>query len=154
PSQADANNAHCDRRHAGPVGLGMSRTRLWRAAVPTAHVDRCRARKDTQRARRRCAARCVTRPDRYPVRTVSGGLGLSAAITTSMEPRGMRYEIDIYGVVVPALLPWLLVTYALIGLLHRTLRKMGFYRLVWHPPLFDLALFICLLGGVVYLSLE
>jgi hypothetical protein len=66
----------------------------------------------------------------------------------------MRYEIDIYGVLAPALLLWLIVAYALGALLRRTLHKAGLYRLVWHPALFDLALFVCLLGGVVYLSSE
>ena len=28
-------------------------------------------------------------------------------------------------------------------------RRLGLYRLVWHPTLFDLALFVILLGGVV-----
>ncbi len=66
----------------------------------------------------------------------------------------MRYEIDIYGVLVPALLLWLIVTYALSALLRPVLQRSGLYRLVWHRALFDLALFVCLLGGVVYLSSE
>lgn len=64
----------------------------------------------------------------------------------------MRYEIDIYGVLVPALLLWLIVAYALSAVLRRLLQRFGFYRLIWHRALFDLALFVCLLGGVVYLS--
>jgi hypothetical protein len=66
----------------------------------------------------------------------------------------MRYEIDIYGVLAPALLLWLVIAYGLSALLGRGLRKAGIYRLVWHPALFDLALFVCLLGGVVYLASE
>ena len=66
----------------------------------------------------------------------------------------MRYEIDIYGVLAPALLLWLIIAYALSALLRQTLHKTGLYRLVWPPALFDLALFVCLLGGVVYLSSE
>jgi hypothetical protein len=34
------------------------------------------------------------------------------------------------------------------------LARIGLYRLVWHPPLFDLAVYVCLLGGIVYLSSE
>ena len=64
----------------------------------------------------------------------------------------MRYQIDIYGVLVPALLLWLIVAYALSAVLRRLLQRIGFYRLVWHRALFDFALFVCLLGGVVYLS--
>jgi hypothetical protein len=64
----------------------------------------------------------------------------------------MRYEIDIYGVLVPALLLWLVVAYALSAVLRRLMQRFGLYRLVWHRALFDFALFVCLLGGVVYLS--
>jgi hypothetical protein len=66
----------------------------------------------------------------------------------------MRYEIDIFGVLIPALLAWLLVTYALCAILRPVFLRTGLYRLVWHRALFDLALFVCLLGGVVYLSSE
>jgi Protein of unknown function (DUF1656) len=64
----------------------------------------------------------------------------------------MRYEIDIYGVLVPTLLLWLVVAYALSAVLRRLMQRFGLYRLVWHRALFDFALFVCLLGGVVYLS--
>jgi uncharacterized protein DUF1656 len=64
----------------------------------------------------------------------------------------MRYEVDIYGVLVPALLLWLIVAYALSAVLRRLMRRSDLYRLVWHRALFDFALFVCLLGGVVYLS--
>jgi Protein of unknown function (DUF1656) len=64
----------------------------------------------------------------------------------------MRYEIDIAGVLVPSLLLWLVIAYALSALLRAQLRRLGFYRLVWHRALFDFAVFVCLLGGIVYLS--
>ena len=64
----------------------------------------------------------------------------------------MRYEIDIYGVLVPALLLWLIVAFALSALLRRLMQRFGFYRLVWHRALFNFALFVCILGGVVYFS--
>jgi hypothetical protein len=66
----------------------------------------------------------------------------------------MRYEIDLSGVFVPTLLVWLLVTYALCAVLLPVFQRTGLYRLVWHRPLFDLAVFVCVLGGVVYLSSE
>lgn len=66
----------------------------------------------------------------------------------------MRYEIDFFGVLVPTLLLWLLVTSALCAMLRPAFRRAGLYRFVWHRALFDLALFVCLLGGVVYLSSE
>jgi apolipoprotein N-acyltransferase len=66
----------------------------------------------------------------------------------------MRYEIDIFGVLAPSLLLWLVAAYALLALLRAGLERTGFYRAVWHPALFDLAVYVCLLGGIVYLSSE
>ena len=64
----------------------------------------------------------------------------------------MRYELDIYGVLVPALLLWLIVAYALSAVVSRIMQRFGFYRLVWHRALFNFALYVCLLGVVVYFS--
>ena len=64
----------------------------------------------------------------------------------------MRYVIDIYGVLVPALLLWIIVAYVLSALLRRLMQRFDLYRLVWHRALFDFAIFVCLLGVVVYLS--
>jgi hypothetical protein len=64
----------------------------------------------------------------------------------------MKYELDIAGVLVPSLVLWLVIAYALSALLRTQLRRLGFYRLVWHRALFDFAIFVCLLGGIVYLS--
>jgi hypothetical protein len=64
----------------------------------------------------------------------------------------MRYELDIYGVLVPALLLWLIVAYALSVGVSRIMQRFGLYRLVWHRSLFNFALFVCLLGVVVHLS--
>jgi Protein of unknown function (DUF1656) len=66
----------------------------------------------------------------------------------------MRYEFDIVGIFVPALLVWLVLTYAIGALLRPLLERSGLYRFVWHRALFDLALYVCLLGGVVFLSSE
>jgi hypothetical protein len=66
----------------------------------------------------------------------------------------MKYEIDIAGVLVPSLLLWLIIAYVLSALLSAQLRRIGFYRLVWHRALFDFAIFVCVLGGIVYLSSE
>ena len=64
----------------------------------------------------------------------------------------MRYVIDIYGVLVPALLLWIIVAYVLSALLRRLMQRFDLYRLVWHRALFDFAIFVCLLNVVVYLS--
>jgi hypothetical protein len=61
-------------------------------------------------------------------------------------------EIDVYGVFVPPLLVWVAATLPITAGLRRVLRWLGFYRLVWHRPLFDLALLVIVLGGVVALA--
>ncbi|MCO6417174.1 DUF1656 domain-containing protein [Siccirubricoccus sp. KC 17139] len=61
-------------------------------------------------------------------------------------------EFDLFGLFIPGLLIWGLLALLLTGLLHRGLDRLGFYRLVWHPPLFDAAAFVLLLGGVVALT--
>ena len=66
----------------------------------------------------------------------------------------MRYEIDLFGVLAPSLLLWLVVAYGLFALLRAGLERTGFYRAIWHRALFDLCIFVCLLGGIVYLSSE
>ena len=66
----------------------------------------------------------------------------------------MRYEIDLSGVLVPSLLVWLLAAYALCAILRPVFQRAGLYGLVWHRALFDLAVFVCVLGAIVYLSSE
>jgi Protein of unknown function (DUF1656) len=58
-------------------------------------------------------------------------------------------EIDVYGVFVSPLLIWVVITLPLVALLRRRLAQAGFYRFVWHRPLFDLALLIIVIGVVV-----
>ncbi|WP_118181231.1 DUF1656 domain-containing protein [Paraburkholderia phosphatilytica] len=61
-------------------------------------------------------------------------------------------EIDVVGVFVPAILVLMLIAY-LINLGIRTvLARIGFYRLVWHRSVFDLALYVLVLGLVAIVS--
>jgi hypothetical protein len=64
----------------------------------------------------------------------------------------MTGEFDVYGVFVPSLLVWVGASLPLAAGLRRLLRWLGFYRFVWHRPLFDLALLIIVLGFVVAVS--
>jgi Protein of unknown function (DUF1656) len=64
----------------------------------------------------------------------------------------MTGELDIYGVFVPALGAWMLAAYAMYLLASRVLNWGGVYRYVWHRPLFDLALYVLLLGIIVLLA--
>jgi hypothetical protein len=61
-------------------------------------------------------------------------------------------EMDVYGVFVPPLLVWSGLALPLTAVLRRLLRRIGFYRFVWHQPLFDFALLVIVLGGVVAAS--
>ena len=61
----------------------------------------------------------------------------------------MTGEFDLYGVFVPSLAVCMLLALLISLLLRRLLAWSGFYRLVWHRPLFDLALYVVLLGAVV-----
>jgi Protein of unknown function (DUF1656) len=61
-------------------------------------------------------------------------------------------EIDIFGVFVPSVLVLMLVAY-LINLAIRTvLAYVGFYRFVWHRSVFDLGIYVLVLGLVVVVS--
>jgi hypothetical protein len=61
-------------------------------------------------------------------------------------------EIDLYGVLLPPLLVWLGVALVLAAFMRMLLTRLGFYRLVWHRPLFDLALLVILIGCVSALA--
>lgn len=65
----------------------------------------------------------------------------------------MNGELDVYGVFIPGLAAWMLLTFLLSLVVRRVLGLIGFYRLVWHRPLFDLALYVVLLGCVVSVAL-
>ena len=56
------------------------------------------------------------------------------------------------GVLFPALLAWAAIAVLATMLLRRALAATGFYRLVWHRPLFDLALGIIILGATVAIA--
>lgn len=60
----------------------------------------------------------------------------------------MPAEFDIYGVYVPRLLALMLLTLVLCIGVRRVLAWTGAYALVWHRGLFDLALYVLVLGGI------
>ncbi|MCZ8438735.1 DUF1656 domain-containing protein [Achromobacter xylosoxidans] len=61
-------------------------------------------------------------------------------------------EFNLYGIYFPWLLVLSVVTLGVAWAVRRVLARAGLYRLVWHPALFDLALFIVLLYGVSLIS--
>jgi hypothetical protein len=61
----------------------------------------------------------------------------------------MIKEVNLLGVYLPPMLAYLAVTAVLWLVLRHLLRRLGVYRWVWHRPLFDTALFVILLAGIV-----
>lgn len=61
-------------------------------------------------------------------------------------------EISIGGVFIPSLIILVLVATVLTAMFSRLLSWVGFYRLVANRPLTDLAVFLLLLGAVVWLT--
>jgi hypothetical protein len=57
-------------------------------------------------------------------------------------------EIDIYGILLPPLLVWLVIALPLAAGVRVCLNHIGFYRFVWHRPLFDFSLLIILTGAI------
>ncbi|MCL2831415.1 MAG: DUF1656 domain-containing protein [Betaproteobacteria bacterium] len=58
----------------------------------------------------------------------------------------MYEEFSLYGVFIPTLMPLMLVAFLVFLGLHLLLLRVGVYRHVWHPPLFNFALYILVLG--------
>jgi Protein of unknown function (DUF1656) len=66
----------------------------------------------------------------------------------------MTYEIDLFGVLVPSLLLWSVLAYALARIISRLIARADLYRRIWHPALFDFALYVCLVTSLVFASKE
>lgn len=63
----------------------------------------------------------------------------------------MHGQFSLYGVYIPTLLGLMAVAYLLKGALRYALTRLGAYRWIWHPALFNLALYVGLLGLLVAL---
>jgi uncharacterized protein DUF1656 len=66
----------------------------------------------------------------------------------------MRYELDLFGVIVPSFLLWSVVAYVLARAMSKIMAQVGLYREVWHGALFDFALYVCLIASLVFVSRE
>ncbi len=58
----------------------------------------------------------------------------------------MQPDLDIYGIYVPTLGLLALLAYFANTAMQRLLARVRFYRFVWHRPLFDAAMYFCILG--------
>ncbi|MEP9592883.1 DUF1656 domain-containing protein [Xanthomonas euvesicatoria] len=64
----------------------------------------------------------------------------------------MYGKFSLYGVFVPTLLALMTLAYLLNSSIAALLTRAGAYRYIWHPALFNLALYIALLGGLFFLT--
>lgn len=64
----------------------------------------------------------------------------------------MTGEFDIYGVYFPAFIIFAGIALLLQLAIKRLFDRLGVYRFVWHRPLFDLAIYVILLGAVTALG--
>ncbi len=62
----------------------------------------------------------------------------------------MTGEINVAGVFVPTFAVCCVVALGLVVLLHTGFKRfeLSVHRFVWHPPLFDFAVFVIFVGGV------
>lgn len=60
-------------------------------------------------------------------------------------------EFSLYGIYIPWILILTILALVCSATLSYLLARLGFYRWVWHPTLFDFAVFVILLGGLVFL---
>lgn len=58
----------------------------------------------------------------------------------------MPRELDLFGLLMPTLLPLFLLSIALQLALDTVLARIGVYSRVWHPALLRLSLFVCIFG--------
>lgn len=58
----------------------------------------------------------------------------------------INQQFDFLGVFLPTLGLMALFSLVATNLLRRGLARVGFYRWVWHRPLFDVALYVSILG--------
>lgn len=61
-------------------------------------------------------------------------------------------EVSLYGLYLPPLLLLTLAALLISRVLNLALARTGFYRMVWHPALFDFSLFVIVLGTLAYFT--
>lgn len=64
----------------------------------------------------------------------------------------VRHGVELIGFYLPPLALCAAVAIVLFLVLRGLLGRFGLYRFVWHRPLFDLAIYVVLLGSVVFLG--
>jgi hypothetical protein len=65
----------------------------------------------------------------------------------------MIKEIDLAGLYLSPMLGYLVVALVLTGLLRFVLGRIGAYRWIWHPALFDVSMAVIILTALVALTM-
>jgi hypothetical protein len=60
-------------------------------------------------------------------------------------------EINIGGVFIPSIVIWSILAFVILYLIRRILAYYGFYQWIWQQALFNTALFVILLGCIIFL---
>ncbi len=58
----------------------------------------------------------------------------------------MIAELDIFGVLVAPIVAYALLAIPVLLLLRWVLTRLGFFRLIWHPALFEVSLYLIILS--------
>jgi hypothetical protein len=116
-----------------------------------------RARRTAQEPAAKCLAklpRTRSAPSKRipPSETSSSAASRCSLVKNRRERNPMLREIGVFGAGVPSLLFYFLAAIPLFLVIDWVASPLGLYRLVWHPPLVRLALFVCLFSGLVLLT--
>jgi hypothetical protein len=66
----------------------------------------------------------------------------------------MNPEVDFAGIFISTLVPTALIGFILTVLVRKLLGRLGAYHQIWHPALFDAALFLILWAIVIALPVK
>jgi hypothetical protein len=69
-----------------------------------------------------------------------------------MSSLAVFHTVEFAGFYLPSLMLWVVVTIIPFVVLRVLLDRLGFYRFVWHRSLFNLALYVLLVGGAILLG--
>ncbi len=64
----------------------------------------------------------------------------------------MPIELDIYGVYLPGFFGLMLAAYIVTLAIRYVASRIGFYSLIWHRAMFDLAIYVLVLGALFSLA--
>jgi uncharacterized protein DUF1656 len=73
-------------------------------------------------------------------------------LNVSLPDLAAFHTVEFFGFYLPPFVLWAGASVVPFVALRWLLERFGLYRFVWHRPLFNLALYVLLVGGVVFLG--